>query len=54
MQISRKTMTQSQEENCLIETNSEKTEMMELVDKDIKIAIVNLINMFNMESKIQK
>lgn len=47
-------MTQSQEEKCSIETNSEKTEMMELVDKDIKMAIVNLINMFNMGSKIQK
>jgi len=41
-------MTQSQEKKWSIETNSEKTEMMELADKNLKIAIVNLINMFNM------
>ena len=41
-------MTQSQEKKWSIETTSEKTEMMELADKDLKIAIVNLINMFNM------
>lgn len=25
-----------------------------IADKDLKVAVVNLINMFNMESKIQK
>ena len=47
-------MTENKDKNQSIETDPEMTNKTDLVDKDIKIAIVNLINMFNMESKIQK